>query len=45
MGRIYLFFQKTFILKRPGVDIVADIIKIVAIFINTIFKGCVSLSI
>ena len=32
------FFQKTFILRRLGVAIFADIIKIVTIFIKTIPK-------
>ena len=32
------FFQKTFILRRPGVAIFADIIKIVTMFIKTILK-------
>ena len=32
------FFQKTFILKRPGVAIFADIIKIVTMCIKTILK-------
>ena len=32
------FFQKTFILKRPGVAIFADIIKILTMFIITIYK-------
>ena len=31
-------FQNTFILKRPTVAIFADIIKIVIVFITTIFK-------
>ena len=31
-------FQNTFILRRPGVAIFADIIKIVTMFIKTIFK-------
>ena len=31
-------FQNTFILRRPGVAIFADIIKIVTTFIKTIFK-------
>ena len=31
-------FQNTFILKRPTVTIFADIIKIVIVFITTIFK-------
>ena len=31
-------FQKTFILKRPGIAIVADIIKIVSMFIKAILK-------
>ena len=33
-----LLFQNTVILKRPGVAIFANIIKIVTIFIKTIFK-------
>ena len=33
-----LFFQKTFIFRRPGAAILADIIKIVTMFIKTIFK-------
>ena len=33
-----MFFQKTFILKRPGVAIFADIIKTVTTFIKTILK-------
>ena len=32
------FFQNTCILGRPGVAIFADVIKIVTIFIRTIFK-------
>ena len=32
------FFQNTFISRRPGVAIFADIIKIVSIFIKTISK-------
>ena len=32
------FFQKTFILRRLGVAIFADIIKIETIFIKTILK-------
>ena len=31
-------FQSTLILRRPGVDIFADIIKIVTMFIKTITK-------
>ena len=31
-------FQTTFSLRRPGVVIFVDIIKIVTIFIRTIFK-------
>ena len=31
-------FQNTFILRRPTVAIFADIIKIVIVFITTIFK-------
>ena len=33
------FFQKAFILKRPGVAIFADIIKIVTMFIKTTLKN------
>ena len=33
-----LLFQNTVILRRPGVAIFANIIKIVTIFIKTIFK-------
>ena len=33
-----LFIKNTFILKRPRVAIFADIIKVVTIFIKTIFK-------
>ena len=32
------FFQKTFILRRPGITIFAEIIKIVTMFIKKIFK-------
>ena len=32
------FFQNTLILRRPGVAIFADIIKIVTMFIKTIIK-------
>ena len=32
-------FQNIFILRRPGVAIFADIMKIITIFIKTIFKG------
>ena len=32
------FFQNTFIFRRPGVDIFAEIIKIVTMFIETITK-------
>ena len=32
------FFQKLFILRKPGVAIFADIIKIVTMFIKTILK-------
>ena len=42
MDRIYhviTLFQKTFILRRPGVVVFADIIKIVTMFIKTIFKN------
>ena len=31
-------FQETFILRRPGVAIFADIIKVVTMFIKIIFK-------
>ena len=31
---ITFFFQKTFILRKPGVAIFADMIKIVIMFIN-----------
>ena len=34
-----LFFQITLILRRPGVAIFADVIKIVTIFIKTIIQG------
>ena len=33
---VITFFQNTLILRRPGVTIFADIIKIVTIFIKTI---------
>ena len=33
------FFQNTLILRRPGVAIFADIIRIVTMFITTITKG------
>ena len=33
---VIIFFQNTLILRRPGVTIFADIIKIVTIFIKTI---------
>ena len=42
MNRIYdvtTFFSKNFILRRPGVAVFADIIKIVTMFIKTIFKN------
>ena len=32
------FFQNTFILRRPGEAIFADIIKIVTMFVKTILK-------
>ena len=31
-------FQNTFVLRRPGVAIFADIIKVVTKFLKTIFK-------
>ena len=34
----YPLFQRSIILKRPSVAIFADIIKIVTIFIKTIFE-------
>ena len=34
-------FQKTFILRMPGVAIFADIIKIVTMFIKTIIKDSI----
>ena len=33
------FISKTFILRRPGVATFADIIKIITMFIKTIFKN------
>ena len=36
--KTYSFFQKTFILRRPGVTIFAQIIKIVTMFTKTILK-------
>ena len=33
------FFQNTFILRRPGIAIFADIIKIVIMFSKTIFEN------
>ena len=36
---ITFFFQKTFVLIRPGVAIFADIIKFVTMFIKTICKN------
>ena len=35
---VITFFQNTLILRRPGVAIFADIIKIVTIFIKTIIQ-------
>ena len=35
---VITFFQNTFILRRPGVAIFADIIKIVTMIIKTILK-------
>ena len=35
---IITFFQNVFILKRPGVAIFDDIIKVVTMFIKTIFR-------
>ena len=35
---VIIFFTKFFTLRGPGVGIFADIIKIVTIFIKTIFK-------
>ena len=35
---VITFFQNILILRRPGVAIFADIIKIVTTFIKTIFK-------
>ena len=34
-----LLFQNTFVLRRPRVGIFADIIKIVTMFVKTIFKN------
>ena len=42
MDRIYdvaTFISKNVVLRRPGVAIFADIIKIVTMFIKTIFKN------
>ena len=36
---VITFFQKPFILRRPGVAIFADIIKLVSMFIKTILKN------
>ena len=33
------FLSKNFILRRPGVAIFADIIKVVTMFIKTIFRN------
>ena len=35
---VITFLQKSFVLKRPGVAIFADIIQIVTIFIKAILK-------
>ena len=35
---IIAFFQNTFILRKPRVAILADIVKIVTTFIKTIFR-------
>ena len=35
---VITFFQNTFTLKRPGVAIFADIIKIVTMFVKTIIQ-------
>ena len=35
---VITFFQQIFILKRPGVAVFADVIKIVTMFIKTILK-------
>ena len=37
----YSIFQKTLILRRSGAAIFADIIKIVTMFIETIFKDSI----
>ena len=36
---IITLFQLLFILRKSRVDIFADIIKLIAMFIKTIFKG------
>ena len=36
---VITIFQNTFILRRPGIVIFADVIKIVTMFIKTITKG------
>ena len=36
---VIIFFQNTLILRRPGVTIFADIIKIVTMFVKTIIKA------
>ena len=36
---VITFFQKPFILRRPGVAIFAGIIKLVSMFIKTILKN------
>ena len=44
MGRNYdviNFFQNIFLLRRPGVAIFADIIKIVTMFIKTTLKDSI----
>ena len=41
MGRncdVITFFQNTLILRRPGVAIFADVIKIITVFIKTIIQ-------
>ena len=35
---VITFFQQIFILKRPGVAVFADVIKMVTMFIKTILK-------
>ena len=35
---VITFFQQIFILKRPGVAVFADVIKIVTMFTKTILK-------